>query len=349
MQPAARFIRVRVCPWRPSQENSRPTALSRILGERMTEESSTNDRMDLGFETPVPQNGYRWWYVDGLSDCGRYGIVVIAFIGSVFSPYYFRARARGRGDPYQHCAINVALYGPAAGRWAMTERGANDLSIGADRFFVGPSGLQQDKLKLSIAVDERSAPLARRLRGGAVLETPFAATKHYELDTARQHLWQPIAPCARIRVAFDVPHLSWAGHAYLDTNWGERPLEADFLGWEWSRLRARGHTQIAYDAVQRSGEERTLSFKYADDGACSTVALPSATPLGGTLWRVARKARCPGQTRVGTTLEDTPFYNRTQLIVGDGQLAVHEALSLERFSQPWVRMLLPFRMPRVAR
>ena len=52
------------------------------------------------FDQPVPHNGYAWWYVDGLSDDGRYGLTVIAFIGSVFSPYYARARRRGDGRPF---------------------------------------------------------------------------------------------------------------------------------------------------------------------------------------------------------------------------------------------------------
>jgi carotenoid 1,2-hydratase len=42
----------------------------------------------LGFERPVPDGGYRWWYIDGFSDCGRFGMTIIGFIGSVFSPYY---------------------------------------------------------------------------------------------------------------------------------------------------------------------------------------------------------------------------------------------------------------------
>jgi carotenoid 1,2-hydratase len=35
----------------------------------------------------VAPGGYAWWYLDALSDDGRHGLVVIAFIGSVFSPY----------------------------------------------------------------------------------------------------------------------------------------------------------------------------------------------------------------------------------------------------------------------
>ncbi len=62
----------------------------------------------------VPAGGYAWWYVDGVSDDGRHGITVIAFLGSVFSPYYAWSRDK---DPIDHSAVNVVLYGrPKAGR-----------------------------------------------------------------------------------------------------------------------------------------------------------------------------------------------------------------------------------------
>ena len=47
-------------------------------------------------------NGYAWWYVDALSDDGAHGITLIAFIGSVFSPWYAWARRRGPADPQNH-------------------------------------------------------------------------------------------------------------------------------------------------------------------------------------------------------------------------------------------------------
>lgn len=40
-----------------------------------------------GFDAAVPSGGYRWWYLDGLSDDGRHGLTIIGFAGSVFSPY----------------------------------------------------------------------------------------------------------------------------------------------------------------------------------------------------------------------------------------------------------------------
>jgi hypothetical protein len=80
------------------------------------------------FDAAVASGGYAWWYVDALSDDGQHGAVIIGFVGSVFSPYYAwarRPRAQHAPRALDHCAINVALYGPGRGRWAMTERGAD--------------------------------------------------------------------------------------------------------------------------------------------------------------------------------------------------------------------------------
>ena len=54
---------------------------------------------DLASTSRSRRDGYVWWYVDALSDDGRHGLTLIAFIGSVFSPYYALARRRGAGDP----------------------------------------------------------------------------------------------------------------------------------------------------------------------------------------------------------------------------------------------------------
>ena len=54
-------------------------------------------------------------------------------------------------------------------------------------------------------------------------------------------------------------------------------------------------------------------------------------------------------TVLGRTLEDTPFYARSELetsLGGRRMAAVHESLSLERFSSPLVQTMLPFRIRR---
>src|SRR5664279_1621998 len=62
------------------------------------------------FDCPVPGGGYVWWYVDAVSDDGAHALTFIAFIGSVFSPYYAWARRHGNAEPLNHSAFNIALY-----------------------------------------------------------------------------------------------------------------------------------------------------------------------------------------------------------------------------------------------
>ena len=106
------------------------------------------------FDRPVPPHGYAWWYVDALSDDGKHGITIIAFIGTVFSPWYAWSRRWGAGDPENHCCMNVALYG-APRRWAMTDRPRKALQRGADFLQIGPSGMEWDGNALTIRISER--------------------------------------------------------------------------------------------------------------------------------------------------------------------------------------------------
>ena len=102
------------------------------------------------FDEHVPSGGYAWWYVDALSDDGQHGLTIIAFIGSVFSPYYAWARAHGKGDPLNHCAVNVALYSRDRKRWAMTERGRGHVGRASSSLAIGPSLLTWDGDALTI-------------------------------------------------------------------------------------------------------------------------------------------------------------------------------------------------------
>lgn len=302
------------------------------------------------FDAAVPYSGYRWWYVDGISEDGRNSVVVIAFIGSVFSPYYYRARQRGPADPRNFCAINVGLYGPRGKTWAMTERGRGAMERGADWFRVGPSNLQWHDEHLEINIRERSAPLARRLAGKIVLRPDAINDRTFGLDALGRHQWQPFAPSARIDVQMESPALSWQGDGYFDTNAGARALEDDFRCWDWSRGKHNGGTSISYAVTERDGTERSLALSFEKCGKLSERTIPNAVSLPRSGWRIGRTARTPGSARVDRTLEDTPFYARSLLRVGDrdaSRLLMHESLELDRFRSGWVRFLLPFRMPRL--
>ncbi|WP_428484694.1 carotenoid 1,2-hydratase [Rhodopila sp.] len=276
---------------------------------------------------------------------------MIAFLGSVFSPYYAWARrswARGQGggDPLRHCALNVALYGQGR-RWAMTERGPRSVARGADFLSIGPSALSWDGSGLTVRIDEIGVPVPRRVRGTVRLYPSAVESRTLALDTAGRHRWRPIAPCARVEVMLDQPGLSWSGPAYFDTNSGDRPLEADFLRWDWSRAAVPGGTAVLYDVVRRDGA-LTLAMQYAAAGGVEDFAAPPPVALPRTRWRVPRRI-CAAAPRVTETLEDTPFYARSVVqadLLGQQVTAMHESLAMDRFSAPWVQAMLPFRMPR---
>ena len=301
------------------------------------------------FDDDVPASGYRWWYLDGLSDDGRAGFTVIAFVGSVFSPYYARARRRGPADPEQHCAINVALYGPDRDHWAMTERGRRFVARTPHRFTVGPSSLSFEDDSLIVQVDEITVPWLRRLRGEIRLRAPVRFDRVWSLDSKDRHHWQPYAPAAEVEVDFLQPELSWRGSGYLDGNWGDEPLEDGFSRWHWSRAVVDGGARLSYDAVRLDGTHLNLGVHYGDNGTIERRAGADVVSLPTTGWRVERSVRSEKRASVKRTAEDTPFYARTMVA---GRLddrtvpMMQESLDLDRFASRWVQTLLPFRMPR---
>jgi carotenoid 1,2-hydratase len=303
------------------------------------------------FDQPVAPNGYAWWYVDALSDDGAHGLTIIAFVGSVFSPYYAWARRRGATDPARHCAINVVLYGPRK-RWAMTERGSEAVQREASMLRIGPSALTWDGNSLSIRLHEVATPIPAPIRG-IVRVHPTALTGR-RLALHPDHDWSPLAPSARVEVALEAPPLRWSGAGYLDTNTGRAPLERAFMRWDWSRASlAGGDTAILYEAARHDSEPTMLALHIDRNGAVETFDPPPRVSLESTRWRIARTTRADdGVATVARTLTDAPFYARSVLstrLLGQPATAMHESLDCRRFEQPWVQAMLPFRMPRALR
>ncbi len=281
---------------------------------------------------------------------------MIAFVGSVFSPYYALA---GRRSPENHVAINIALYGPHGRLWAMTERGRGTLSRDRDRFEVGPSRLEWRGDRLRIGFDEIAVPqppqqlLPRRVRGVLDVIPEMSAGAIYNLDGVGRHLWWPIAPRARIEVALDHdPALRWQGHGYLDSNWGARPLEHDFKRWDWARGKVGGgDTVILYDTMRRDGSEAPIALRIDERGDLQAFDMPERRALPRGLWGVKRTIGTSPEfrPRLLQVLEDSPFYARalieTQLF-GEKTVMIHESFDGDRLASPLVKLMLPFRMPR---
>lgn len=308
----------------------------------------------------MTRNGYAWWYLDALSDDGEFGLVLIAFIGSVFSPYYAHARRRaglagsGGVDPQGHNAFNLSLYRRGAKVWTMTERGARGLQREAAQLQVGPSSLHWRGDTLHARIDELSVPWPRRVRGEIRLHVPAWQPQWHALDAAGRHRWWPIAPRAEVEVAFDQPALRWRGHGYLDSNRGDEPLEDGFVRWHWSRAPlVGGRAAVMYDALRRDGSSAALALRFDRHGEAETIERPPGHTLPAGAWGVARvtasDAARPAQSR--RVLEDGPFYVRSLVSaswLGEPVRALHESLDLDRFRRPLVQAMLPFRMPRRA-
>lgn len=303
------------------------------------------------FDASMPDNGYLWWYVDGLSDDGRYGFTIIAFIGSVFSPYYKWARYRRPTDPAEHSCMHVVLYGPDRRRWAMTERPSGALNQSSHRLEIGPSAMTWEDGCLTVDIDERCAPLPRSLRGRIRLFADCVYDRASYLDPEKAHRWWPINPSARVEVALSEPDLNWKGEGYFDSNDGDIPLEDSFRSWNWSRGGlADGGAAILYDVVHKSGTQRHLALRFNPDGSVSDFSPEcDLQSLGKTRWLVSRESRCqkPASPKILKTLVDSPFYSRSVLsttLLGEPLTAMHESLDMRRFVSPIVQVMLPFRV-----
>lgn len=284
-----------------------------------------------------------------MSEDGRRGITIIAFIGSVFSPYYAWS---GRDDPANHCALNVVLYGKMTPGWAMTERRRNALRRDEGRIEIGPSAVSWDGQCLTIDIHETTAPVPTPLRGQVRLYPQSITDWVFDLDARGLHRWWPMAPRSRIEVDLERPDLKWSGSGYFDTNAGDEPLEDGFTSWNWSRADTKDGAAVLYDVERRDGSGLNLALKFDAQGGVETFKAPPVTALPPTpIWRIERSTRADGAQGAGVrhTLEDTPFYSRSMIqtrLLGETVTGMHESLSANRLRADWVRMLLPFRMPR---
>lgn len=305
------------------------------------------------FAVPVANDGYAWWYVDALSDCGRHGLTMIAMLGCVFSPWYAAARRRGSTDPLEHSALNVALYGESGHRWALTERARRDVARDAGSLTIGPSHLLWNGNRLDLTINEITSPWPSRLRGKVTLHPEFLLSQAYAIDRLGEHLWVPTAPRCRIEVEFTQPALRWSGTAYLDANQGTNPLESAFDSWNWSRAANDSASRIFYDTrwLDEPTTGRMISLLIDRQGKVEERVPPPRHALPTTAWGIRRETRCDANANASVlkTLESGPFYARSLVQTradGHDWTAFHESVSLRRYAARWVQTLLPVKLPR---
>ena len=149
------------------------------------------------------------------------------------------------------------------------------------------------------------------------------------------------------------PDLRWSGTAYFDTNAGDEPLEDGFVAWDWCRAKLRDGMAVLYHGTRRDGAQFCTTLRYDARGEAREIEAPPLVAMKPGFWGVARSTLADsGSTpRVVQVLEDAPFYTRSVIasrVLGQDVTAVHESVSLDRFVQPWVQVMLPFKAPRKA-
>jgi len=315
----------------------------------------------------VPARGYRWWYVDGLSDDGRRGYTAIFMVGSCFSPWLASRAWRGEAVPAQeHLGVHVALYEderPVA--WTMTEYGLSDLEATSDQLRLGSSSLRfEPDGSLTGSIDELTAPpffggigLGARMRGRFRFH-PGETGEAAPLELGRSpsgdaHHWHVRAPHGRLEVDFERPGFRFTGRGYHDTNWGEGRLEEAFVRWSWARFHEAHRSRILYAVTPRQGEARGFVLD-GEPGRPTIARAPGAVRWGDlvkTGWGLSAplgfSVEEPVQESASVVrwLDRTPFYARYVAKL-EGIEGVGEYLDLDRFQRPTVQFLLRWRMQR---
>jgi len=237
----------------------------------------------------------------------------------------------------------------------MTERGQNAVERTTHQFTVGPSHLLWENNVLTIKIQERVPLLGNKVKG-EIKVFPEQLFHHVvALDDQEKHRWGPIAPSARVEVAFTEPNIQWHGSAYFDSNEGDEAISKPFSDWDWSRAHLQdGSTAVIYDVRQKNGNERVIASKFNPDGSVESFIPPERVQLRKTGWRIQRNMRSEmndGHANIDliNTFEDTPFYARSMLksrLLGEDVISMHETLNVKRLESNIVQFMLPWRMPR---
>jgi carotenoid 1,2-hydratase len=319
----------------------------------------------------VAPGGYAWWYFDAVSDDERYACACIFFIGSVFSPDYAARLRRGeRARAEEHLAVNLAVYERGRPRlWVMSEYGAAALGpVGAGGPRIGRSGIERaGDGKLSIAIDERSAPFlvaltgsGNRVAGTLELEPLGPSLAPVELGptgSGERHVWHAIAPRARFRLRLERPRLAFEGVGYHDVNAGSARLENAFASWSWARFHQRDRTVVGYAVRPRQAPSTGFIADASDAGTRRIDSALSDGPPRHAGWGLTlpehftlTPADSAPLTCTPTRLWDAaPFYARYAATLSDGKqqlVGMGEHLDLERFARPGVQFLLRFKTRR---
>lgn len=244
--------------------------------------------------------GYAWWYLEVHdTDEQRFGLTLILFAGSVFSPdYAARRRACAPVCGLDVPAVNFSLYERIRGAHPTTQRAWVMNEYDRDALHLCPD-----------AVQVASSGIRFLAEGGAVIELDEDTTRFFgrrgprvkgritvapappgpgplclgEGERGETHFWQPLAgrAAATVELQLGGERLRYGGLAYLDHNYGSGRLEDTFARWVWAHgfpaadvgsaaAVQRGQGQdpdsalIVYSTTRLTGHRTELCVRYRD-------------------------------------------------------------------------------------
>ena len=289
----------------------------------------------------------------------RYGLILIFFAGSVFSPIYAERLRRGEAaNGLEHPAVNLALYersGDAASRnlkrlWVMNEYPPSSLRVSGRRVAINQSFIEwAEDGSLFIEVHEETTRFfgkpgpridaTMRIYWPASMPSFCPRVAPMELghnEKGAAHFWQPLLAGGKVDVHLSSGPLAlrYSGLAYCDRNYGSGPLSDTFRRWSWAHgfaaeepapASASASALVLYRAEHLSGAVTGLILRREDAWTATRCADDTASSEGRRdfLW-----LSVPSRFGVGTAtcerprggrLEDAPFYARYVARLRDSQ------------------------------
>ncbi len=236
----------------------------------------------------------------------------------------------------------------------MTDRGTAALRKSSDVFEVGPSKMTWDGTQLVIDINEwGSPPMVGPVRGQVIVTPRAITTVELPLTADGAHIWRPFSPTSDIEVNLEAKGWQWKGHGYFDANFGTRALEQDFSYWTWGRYPLADGSVCFYDADRLDGSQLGVGIQFDAENHPTVIDAPPKVRFKNSAWQVRRETRAdvgvmPVQVK---GMLDAPFYSRSMVKTrfnGEETTGVHEALDLNRFSNPLLKPMLACRVPRRA-